>query len=107
MPGKSCSGRKHTPITSKAQQGMFGAELARRKSGKSSKMSGITTQELRGHLMESAGKDLPARVKKSTSGSPPMTATELSKGYRSLGRGFPQPMDGKPHGGDNRGEGSA
>jgi hypothetical protein len=51
-------------------------------------------------------KGLAKKVRKSTKGSPPMTGSELSKGYRSLGRGFPQPMDGKPHATDNRGEGS-
>ena len=44
-------------------------------------------------------------VKQSISGSPPMTAGELAKGYRSLGKGFTQPMDGKAHATDNRGEG--
>lgn len=65
MPGKGCkSTRKHTPITSKAQRGLFGAELARRKAGKKPRMSGITKKELRSHLKESAGKKLPARKKK-------------------------------------------
>ena len=36
MTGK-CKARKHTPITSKAQRGLFGAELARRKGGKKSR----------------------------------------------------------------------
>jgi hypothetical protein len=63
MTTEACrkSGRKHTPIVSKAQQGMFGAELERRREGKKSRMSGITTAELRGHLKESAGKNLPAK----------------------------------------------
>lgn len=60
MPGKH---RKHTPITSQAQQGLFGAELARRREGKEGKMKGITTAELRSHLKESAGKRLPKRKK--------------------------------------------
>jgi hypothetical protein len=51
--------RKHTPIVSKAQRGLFGAELARRRSGKKSKMSGISVKELESHLEESAGKKLP------------------------------------------------
>lgn len=51
--------RKHTPIVSEAQRGMFGAELARRRAGKSSRMEGITTAELESHLKESKGKDLP------------------------------------------------
>ena len=57
MPGKH---RKHTEITSEAQRGLFGAELARRKAGKQGRMKGITTEELRSHLKESGGKDLPA-----------------------------------------------
>jgi len=55
---KGCK-RKHTPIVSKRQRGLFGSELARRRSGKKGRMSGITTKELRGHLRESRGKDLP------------------------------------------------
>lgn len=57
-------GRKHTPITSKAQRGKFGAELSRRRQGKSPRMKGITTRELEGHLHESGGKKLPKRKKK-------------------------------------------
>lgn len=53
--------RKHTPIVSEAQRGMFGAELRRRKEGKRRRMKGITTAELRGHLKESKGRSLPAR----------------------------------------------
>lgn len=56
-----CSGRKHTPITSKAQQGLFGSELARRRKGKKGRMAGITTAELESHLRESTGKKLPKR----------------------------------------------
>lgn len=55
--------RKHTPITSEAQRGLFGAELARRRAGKTPRMSGITTEELERHLEESGGKKLPARAK--------------------------------------------
>lgn len=54
--------RKHTPITSKAQRGLFGAELARRRAGKKGRMSGITTKELSSHLKESKGKKLPKRA---------------------------------------------
>jgi len=56
MPGKH---RKHTPIVSEKQRGLFGAELRRREEGKTPRMKGITTEELRGHLRESKGKDLP------------------------------------------------
>lgn len=50
--------RKHTPIISEKQRGLFGAELARRRAGKEGRMSGITTEELESHLRESAGKKL-------------------------------------------------
>lgn len=59
--GSRCSGKKHTPIVSKAQQGLFGAELARRRKGKKGKMKGITTTELESHLQESKGKKLKKR----------------------------------------------
>jgi len=58
------SGRRHTPITSKAQRGLFGAELARRRAGKARRMEGITTKELESHLEESAGKKLPKKAKR-------------------------------------------
>lgn len=61
MPGKGC--RKHTPIVSKKQQGLFGAELARRRAGKKGRMSGITAAELERHLRESKGKKLPKKKK--------------------------------------------
>ena len=61
---KSDKPRPHTPIVSKAQQGKFGAELARRRAGKKAQMPGITTKELEQHLEESEGKKLPARAKK-------------------------------------------
>ena len=63
MSSKGCH-KKHTPLVSKAQRGMFGAELARRRAGKKGRMKGITTAELRGHLKESVGKKLPKRRKK-------------------------------------------
>lgn len=53
------SKRKHTPITSDAQTGLFGAELRRRRQGQAGTMPGITTAELSSHLHEAAGKDLP------------------------------------------------
>jgi len=55
--------KKHTPIRSKKQRGLFGAELSRRRRGKKSRMKGITTTELRSHLKESRGKKLPQQVK--------------------------------------------
>lgn len=60
MPGKC---KRHTPIVSKKQRGLFGAELARRKEGKQGRMKGITTEELRSHLKESKGKKLPRKKK--------------------------------------------
>lgn len=56
--------RKHTPIVSERQRGLFGAEYARRKAGKKSRMSGITRAELKSHLEEVGGKKLPERSKK-------------------------------------------
>ena len=60
---KGKKARPHTPITSKKQQGLFGAELARRRKGKESRVPGITTKELESHLEESGGKNLPKRAK--------------------------------------------
>ena len=62
MPAKAH--RKHTPIVSKKQQGLFGAELARRRAGKKPQMKSITTAELESHLHESKGKKLLKRKKK-------------------------------------------
>jgi len=62
MTGKVCKHRKHTPITSEAQRGLMGSELRRRRTGKKSRMSGITTKELRSHLKESKGKKLSKRA---------------------------------------------
>ena len=62
MTRKGCK-KKHTPITSEAQQGKFGAELARRRAGKARRMRGISTKDLESHLRESKGKDLPSRAK--------------------------------------------
>lgn len=65
MPkGNSCGKRPHTPIVSKAQQGMMGAELAKREKGKEGKMPSMTTKELKSHLKESAEKSLPSKVRK-------------------------------------------
>jgi len=69
MTTKACkSGRAHTPITSEKQRGLFGAEYARRKAGKGSQMPGITKAELKSHLKEAGGKDLPESSKKSGKG---------------------------------------
>lgn len=58
MPGKHC--KKHTPITSKAQQGFMGAKLARKRADKKDKVE-MSQAELSRHLKESKGKDLPSR----------------------------------------------
>ena len=52
--------RAHTPITSEAQRGLFGAEIARKKEGKKGR-TGMSEETLAEHLHESAGKDLPAK----------------------------------------------
>lgn len=65
-----CGGKKHTPITSEAQRGLFGAELARRRAGKEPRMEGISTAELESHLHESKGKNLPAKKKEHKAGNP-------------------------------------
>lgn len=54
-PGKH---RKHTPIVSEKQRGLFGAELRRAREGKARKTK-MSVAELRRHLHESKGKDLP------------------------------------------------
>lgn len=66
MPGrhKRKKHRKHTPIVSKAQRGLFGAELRRRKLGMAPRMKGISTADLIRHLKESKGKKLVKRVKR-------------------------------------------
>jgi hypothetical protein len=53
--------RRHTPIVSESQRGLFGAEYQRRKEGKHPMMPSITTEELRSHLKESKGKELPKK----------------------------------------------
>jgi hypothetical protein len=49
----------HTPIVSRSQQRLFGAELSRRQAGEEPVMMGITNQQLEEHLEESRGKELP------------------------------------------------
>jgi hypothetical protein len=62
MTGK-CKGKKHTPIVSKKQRGLFGAELARKKAGKKGKTK-MSKAVLKRHLKESKGKKLPKKAKK-------------------------------------------
>jgi len=56
-----CKHRAHTPIVSEKQQGLFGADLARRRAGKKSRVPSIKTTELEEHLKESKGKKLPKK----------------------------------------------
>lgn len=63
MPGKGCKKKRHTPIVSKKQRGLFGAELARKKAGKKGK-TGMSKPVLRRHLKESKGKKLPKRTRR-------------------------------------------
>jgi len=51
--------KKHTPIVSKKQRGLMGADLARLRAGKKTK-TGMSEEELERHLRESKGKKLPA-----------------------------------------------
>lgn len=82
MPGHGCSStRKHTPIVSKKQRGLFGAEYARRKAGEKGRMPGITTAELRSHLKESADKTLPVRT---TPKEPRSETLRKSAGRRAM-----------------------
>jgi hypothetical protein len=73
MTTKACkkSGRKHTPITSEAQQGAMGIAYAAKKGKVSaSKLGGPAKEmfksmpqaELKRHLVESKGKELPQKV---------------------------------------------
>lgn len=52
--------RKHTPITTEAQRGFFGAELGRLRAGKA-KITKMPEEELERHLKEAKGKKLPTR----------------------------------------------
>ena len=52
-----CKHKVHTPITSEAQRGFFGAELARKRAGKAGKTE-MSRAELKRHLKESKGKKL-------------------------------------------------
>jgi hypothetical protein len=67
MPGKH---RKHTPIVSDSQRGLFGAAYSARKAGKPRpsyvppSMYELPMKTLKAHLKEAKGKDLPTYVKK-------------------------------------------
>lgn len=61
MPGKH---RKHTPIVSEKQRGLFGAEYARRKAGKTPQIPSLKTKDIKSHLEEVGGKKLPKTTTK-------------------------------------------
>ena len=66
MPGKGCGKkghRKHTPIVSKKQRGLFGAELGRKRAGQKGQTS-MSKPVLKSHLEESKGKKLPTRTRR-------------------------------------------
>lgn len=65
MPGEHCKKKRHTPIVSKKQRGLFGAELARKKAGKKGR-TGMSKAVLRRHLKESKGKNLPKSTRRKT-----------------------------------------
>lgn len=52
--------RKHTPIVSEAQRGLFGAV----RGGQATKATGLTKKLAGEHLREAAGKKLPARKRR-------------------------------------------
>ncbi len=51
-------------VVSGKQQGLMGAELARRREGEKPRMKGMTEAELESHLKESGGKKLPKKSKR-------------------------------------------
>lgn len=62
MPGVGCAAkphRKHTPITSERQRGLFGAVAG----GKKTKAKGLSVEEAKRHLKEVKGKKLPKVAK--------------------------------------------
>jgi hypothetical protein len=65
MTTKRCrkTGRKHTPIVSRQQQRLFGAELRRKRAGQKGR-TGMSRATLKRHLTESRGKKLPTRTRR-------------------------------------------
>ena len=61
--------RKHTPLTSKAERGLYGAAYGAKKSGGPMpsyvppSIAQLSMNILKGHLEESAGRKLPKKVK--------------------------------------------
>ena len=84
MPEKP---RKHTPIVSEKQRGLFGAELARKRAGKETK-TGMSEETLGEHLEESKGKDLPKKVEKSKNICPKCGGKLIDREFQSMGPGY-------------------
>lgn len=69
MTYKRCN-RKHTPIVSKKQKGLFGAAYGAKKAGKSKpsyvpeSLWRVSQQTMKAHLKEVKASKLPKRVKK-------------------------------------------
>lgn len=71
--------RKHTPITSEAQRGLFGAELKRRREGKRPRLPSVTRKELVSHLEEAGGKELPARARRGRRAASPARGPAMAQ----------------------------
>lgn len=62
--------RKHTPLMSQSERGLYGAAYGAKKAGKPKpsyvpeSIWGLSLEVLAMHLQESAGKDLPKHVRK-------------------------------------------
>ena len=64
MPGACCKTKghkKHTPITTEAERGFFGAELRWARKGQARRAPSLSEAEMVRHLHEAKGKKLPAR----------------------------------------------
>lgn len=78
--------RKHTPLTSKAEEGFYGAAYAAKKAGKKApsyvprSIMKISKDVLEMHLHEAKGKDLPKKVR----GSGLFMANDFFKGFKKV-----------------------
>ena len=72
MPGVGCGKgghRKHTPIVSKKQRGLFGAAYGAKRSGKPmpsyvpESLANVSASVLKAHIEEAGRKKLPKRVR--------------------------------------------
>jgi len=61
MPCKGKGHKKHTPITSEKERGLFGADLRRKREGLKT-VTGMSEADLVSHLHESKGKNLPLKA---------------------------------------------